>query len=238
MISPRPTPSASGGGSRRRSPAVATILPWVLRLAFLVDAGWWLVRTRQGLLPANDWYGALLAVLAGAATLAGLARGRPFESALLAAAVVATWCGVIQIVAAKTGLPLALIGNLRIPGLPADRAFSLWPPLLSAFIVLNSRGAARLVLRSWGNVPAPGFWTIGLACLLAEATGFNFNPAGFHGLQGWGWVAGSTLTTLVILVFTTPWLISKKPGTQCVRDTGPFVLWLGLNLLLAAARFL
>jgi hypothetical protein len=44
-----------------------------------------------------------------------------------------------------------------------------------------------------------------------------------------GWFAA----TVVILGFTTPWLINKRPGHHSAPDYQPLTLWLALNLIAA-----
>ena len=41
-------------------------------------------------------------------------------------------------------------------------------------------------------------------------------------------------TTLLLLAFTTPWLINKQPGKRRAADFHPLIAWTALNLFLAA----
>ncbi len=219
--------------------------------AFLLCAGIWLAVLCRGL-PPQGWLDALLLLLALAATVAGLTRDLPLQNALMAIALAAFVSGIIQIVNAKTGIPFGALSYTESSG---ARIFGLvpWPvPLLCAVAVLNSRGAARLILRRWPNLPSRGLWTIGLASLLAVATDLSLEPFAVEVRRFWSWrttpkqfawhtvpwpnyLAG-LIVTFLILVLAAPWLIDKRPVKNPPPNPYPFWLWLAVNLLLAVAN--
>lgn len=228
------------------------ILPWVFQGAFLLCAGAWIAWLGQGPSPGEQWLGGLALVLAVAATVAGLARNLPIENSIMAAVFVALISGLIQIVGVKTGIPFGPYVYTENLG---PRMFHLlpWPmPLLWVVIILNSRGVARLILRPGSKLPNPGLWTIGLTCVLAVVIDFNLEPFAVKVGRFWNWrtlpdvpawygapwvnFLGWIVAVFLVLAFTTPWLINKKPVKSQVPDYYPLSMWLTVNLLLVSAN--
>jgi hypothetical protein len=98
-----------------------------------------------------------------------------------------------------------------------------------------------------------GFWVIGLTCLLMVIFDFGLEPFATRVNHYWVWRApktvpawydapwvnflGLAVTALLILAFTTPWLINKnKSSDKTPVDFLPLGVWLSLNLLLAVGN--
>ncbi|HXD00543.1 MAG TPA: carotenoid biosynthesis protein, partial [Verrucomicrobiae bacterium] len=199
--------------------------------------------------PGAIWATALFPLLALAATLLALARTLPAQNVLAVAVIIALLSGIVEIINVKTGVPFGArtftddLGP-QILGLP-------WPlPFLSTAALLSSRGVARLILRPWRKTAKYGLWVIGLAALLTVIFDFNLEPFASAANSWWIWrmpksvpawqtapwvnFLGLAMTTLLILAFTTPWLINKSRTRSGPLDYHPLLLWLLLNLLPAA----
>ena len=193
------------------------------------------------------WLQGLLLVLALATTLFSLAGSLPAQNVLTAAALIMLISGVVQLINAKTGIPLgSCVYTERI----GPRLFGLlpWPvPLIWAVAILNSRGVARLILRPWRKMGKYGYWVIGLSCLLTVAFDVSLEPVASAINLYWLWEVpknlptwhgtpptnflGRTVTTLIILAFVTPWLIDKRLSRKAAPDYHPLVVWLVLIFL-------
>jgi uncharacterized membrane protein len=201
-------------------------------------------------LPGQDWPLGLLLALALASTIVSLARTLPAQNLFMAALLILGIGGGLQLLGATTGIPCGPVVYLDAMG---DKLFDALPwtaPFLWVVVLLNCRGVARLILRPWRKLRTYGFRVIGLTALLAVLMDFGLEPfatrvnhfwfwhtAGNHpGWCGTPWVnfLGWGVTALFILLFLTPWLISKKPVAH-PADFHPLVLWAALNLFLAAS---
>lgn len=181
-----------------------------------------------------------------------MARTLPAQNVLLAATLIAVISGIVETINAKTGIPfgpLVYTDNLG----PELFGALPWPiPLIWVVVILNSRGVARLILRPWRKMGKYGFWVIGLTSLLSVILDLGLEPFASRVNHYWIWhVPGNVLawynapwvnfvswatTTLLILAFTTPWLINKKHIKNAPPDYHPLILWLLLNLLLATGN--
>jgi putative membrane protein len=191
----------------------------------------------------------LLAFLA--ATVFATARTLPAQNVLAAVFLIALVSGIVETIGTKTGIPFGRfvytenMGRLLFRTLP-------WPvPLVWVVVILNSRGAARLILRPWRDASHYGYWTSGVTCLLAVFFDAALEPFA-HANRYWFWKNSETVpawygapwmnfaawaaVSLLILVLVLPWLINKKSGQQSPPDFSPLVLWLLLILLLTAAN--
>jgi uncharacterized membrane protein len=196
--------------------------------------------------PAAEIATALFPLLALAAALLALTRTLPTQNVLAVAAIIALLSGIVEIINVKTGVPFGartFTGDLgpQIFGLP-------WPlPFIWTAAILSSRGVARLILRPWRKTAKYGLWVIGLAALLTVIFDFSLEPFASAANSWWIWrmpksvpawqtapwvnFLGLAIITLLILAFTTPWLINKNRARSGPPDYHPLLLWLLLNLL-------
>ena len=190
----------------------------------------------------------VLLLLAVAATVCTLHQQLPLanvlQAAVLTGVIGAAACGFSSV----SGIPFGLIVFRGTAGVGEWNAIPCLIPLFWVVAILNSRGAARLMLRPWRRSRNYGFWLIGLTIgltLLFVAALEPFArarhlwlwlptrvPAVWHGASplvflGWAFV------TLLILAFITPMLIRKQPGQPPPTDTVPAVLWAGMVLWFA-----
>jgi uncharacterized membrane protein len=230
-------------------PAAARLLLFADILLFAFTAVW-LVSLWQPLLVVHAvWAEALFPVLVLAATLLGLARTLPTQNVLAVAALIAVLYGLVDIINIKTSIPF---GARVYTDALGPKFFGLvpWPlPFAWAAAILNSRGVARLILRPWRKTTKYGLWVIGLACGLTVVFDFNLEPFASIANPWWLWLMPKSVPawqsapwinflacaviTLLILAFTTPWLINKQRPRSSPPDYHPLVLWLLLNLLFA-----
>jgi uncharacterized membrane protein len=199
-----------------------------------------------------SWAEAVFLLLATATILLALARVLPAQNVLWAAAMIAAISGVVEGISVKTGIPFGArlytgdLGWELLGVLP-------WPvPLIWVAAILSSRGVARLILRPWRKMASYGFRVIGLTSLLTLVFDFNLEPFASTANAWWIWTApgaipvwyhdpwsnslGWTATTLIILGFTTPWLINKSQARRAPPDYHPLVVWLALLLVPATGN--
>ena len=199
---------------------------------------------------ASPWLGALFIVLAVATTLVALARQLPAQNVVLAAVLIVVIAGAAETLGALTAIPFGpyvyggQFGPLLFYPLP-------WAaPLLWVVAILNSRGVARLIMRPWRKTRAYGFWVIGITTALVVMLDFGLEPFATLVKHYWFWnptklalayygapgvnFFGWAVTTLLILAFATPSLISKKHGRQPAAYH-PLMVWLLLDLLFASS---
>jgi hypothetical protein len=122
-------------------------------------------------------------------------------------------------------------------------------PLLWIAVVFTARGVGRLILRPWRKVKSYGYWLIGCTSVLVAAFDFALEPFAWHVKHLWLWqptklalnwhgasllnFLGWGFAALLILMFITPSLIRKQPGSSSAPDYHPFALWLGALLIFA-----
>jgi uncharacterized membrane protein len=186
-------------------------------------------------------------------TLYALTWTLPAQNVISAAALIAFLSGLIEIIGAKTGVPFGPFFYTKNLG-PLFLGLLPWPiPLIWVVVILNSRGAARLILRPWRELSRYGFWSIGLTCALTVFFDLALEPFAASANHFWIWktpknvpawygapwisFAGLAAATLLLLAFATPWLINKKPVTNSPPDYFPLVIWSFLSLLLTVANF-
>ncbi len=198
------------------------------------------------MLPGIVWPEAFLPVFALAATLFALARSLPAQNVIAVAVIIALLTSIADIINIKTGVPFgarAFSEDLspQIFGLPWTMPF-IWTTA-----ILTSRGVARLILRPWRKTAKYGLWVIALAALLTVIFDFNLEPFASAANSWWIWrmpksvpawqtapwvnFLGLAMITVLILAFTTPWLINKNRTRSGPPDYHPLLLWLLLNLL-------
>jgi len=223
----------------------------VLLVLVLLSAAAWAAAC-LGALPEEHSGRIAVAVVLSATvtTLAATGCRLPLQNVLLAAAVIAFIGGAVQLLGAASGIPF---GPITYADAAGRRFLNLlpWPmPLVWVVLVLNARGVARLVLRPWRKTRTYGFRVIGLACALAVLFDLGLEPFACKVNRFWVWQTSAntpawhgapwvnfiawSLTTLLILAFATPALISKKP-VKHPPQYHPLIVWLVLNGLFAAA---
>jgi uncharacterized membrane protein len=205
-------------------------------------------------LRTSRWAEALLVLLAAASTLMSLCRELPAQNVVFAAVLIGLASGAAQAINAIAGVPFGPIeyypekaGHFLIAGLP-------WPiPVIWVVVLLNSRGVARLIMRSRRHSPHYGLWVMGLTAMLVVVFELSFQPYATQIKNYWSWkptklpsswyttpwtnFLGCSVVSLLILLFVTPVLINKSPR-QRPSYYYPVLVWelLGLLLLTATAH--
>jgi len=122
--------------------------------------------------------------------------------------------------------------------------------LLWVIAIFNSRGVARLALRPWRKMKNYGYALIAGTTVLALAFDLAIEPYAAQIRHFWFWqptkipvtwhgasplaFLGWTFATLIIMGFTTPFLIRKQPGGHSSPDYAPVALWIGAVIFCAA----
>ena len=244
-------------GVLKKIPLRATpFLGWGQRIHHLLFASFfaayiiaWLRLWLAPALFANArWPDGFLIVLGTSTTLASMTRRLPGQNVILASAIIGAIASGIETVGALTGIPFGpfvynyqVIGRELFPPLP-------WAiPLLWIFVILNTRGVARLILRPWRKIRAYGFYVIGLSALLVVLFDLGLEPFSARVKGFWFWnptklpftwygapvvnFLGWAMASVLILAFATPSLIDKKK-VKHPTDYQPLFLWVLFNLLL------
>lgn len=189
--------------------------------------------------------------LAAGASVAALHRQLPLQNVLPAALITALIGGIAHGLSSNPNIAIPF-GPVAFSAAAGPKIFNAIPwtiPLLWIVAIFNARGVARLTLRPWRKVKNYGFWLIGLTCALAVAFDFALEPFAWHVKHFWLWEPtkititwqGATLlnfigwafVSLLIMLFITPSLIRKQPGSRSAPDFHPLILWLGALLLFA-----
>jgi uncharacterized membrane protein len=185
----------------------------------------------------------LLLLLAACALVADAVRRLPVQSVFAALVLVAAPVALLYLITSATGLPFGKIvfAERMGPCLPAG--FPLALPLLWIVVFLASRGTGEMLLRPWRENRLYGWWLIGLTVVLMLVVDLGLEPFATRVHGFWNWAAqpgqgswfdsplmnfiGWMMTSLVVMVITTPFLISKKP---VVSEPGflPVLLWFGI----------
>ncbi len=152
----------------------------------------------------------------------------------------------------RTGIPFGRYLYSERAG-PRILGFVPWSvPLLWTYVILNVREVARLIVRPWPELPNRGLWTLGLTPVLVTITDFNLEPFAVGVGHFWEWPSRALLpawrtapwtnflgwfvTTSLLLVLVTLWLINKQPVKRPPPNPYPFWLWLAVNGFLVAAN--
>jgi uncharacterized membrane protein len=216
-------------------------------------AGWIVGETVFSASPDHsEWLPAALTIAAAAATLISLSRSLPWQSVLSAATMIGVIGGFVQAVGMLTGVPTGPFQYTTAAGPRFFGTLPWWIPVIWIIAVLNSRGTARLMLRSRRNTHNYGFWLIGVTIGLCLVFDFGlemfatmikgycvWSPSGFlparqtvppiHFLI-------QAISVLAVLVVVTPLLINKKP-VEFPPDCHPLLLWMLLNLVFLTGAF-
>jgi hypothetical protein len=246
MIRSGPIAKAPRASASRRRLAAAR---WICFGLFLAALAWVTAETlRAKPEPAHsNWPHALLLIAAAASTLVSLSRELPGQNVLLAAVVIGGLGSLLQAAGGWAALPIS--PRLTNPaGHGPHILFAWWIPLVWIVTLLNSRGAARLILRPARQTPTYGFRLLALTAALsllfvAGLETFAVNVGGSwlldHSRAGWIWrgippahFLAFPLAAVIILALATPALINKRP-VEFPPDYQPLITWTLLNLLFA-----
>lgn len=197
-------------------------------------------------------FDAILLLLALASTLTSLAGQLPAQNVLLATVVVAAIGGGIHAFGALSGIPFGPVTYTHENGLLLFKALPWYMPLVWVIVILNARGVARLILRPWRKLRVYGFWLIGITAFLTLIFVLGFEPFATKVRDYWIWsptklpvdwygtplsdFLGWIVTALLILGFSTPALMKKKPS-KSYPEYHPLVVWTAIQLLFATASF-
>lgn len=124
-----------------------------------------------------------------------------------------------------------------------------WPlPLIWIVVLFNARSVGRLIFRPWRKSRTYGFRVIAMTCALAFVFALALEPyaSAFchywlwrtdHSVMNWygaPWInfLGWVLVSLLILAFSTPFLLNKKPK-KSPPFYQPLIIWITLQLWLA-----
>jgi uncharacterized membrane protein len=154
-----------------------------------------------------------------------------------------------MVVGAMTGIPFGAIAYTEGAG---GRIFGTVPwalPLVWIVVLFNARSVGRLVFRPWRKSRTYGLRVIALTCGLAAVFALTFDPYGSKLNRYWLWRAkqsavewygapwinftGWLLVALLVMAFSTPFLLNKKPK-KSPPFYQPLVIWVTLQALFAA----
>jgi len=198
------------------------------------------------------WPDALLLLLVAATTLASLARRLPGQNVILASIIIVAIASGAHTVGALTAIPFGPF--LYADGIGPQLFYPLpWAvPVIWLVAILTSRGVGRLMLRPWRKTKNYGFWLMGVTTALVVLFDVGLEPFATRVRHLWFWAPthawlywyttpwvnflGWAAVAVLILAFTTPTLINKKPVKQ-PRDYKPLIVWLLLNALFVTAAF-
>lgn len=201
-------------------------------------------------LEVTGWLEGALIVSAAVSTLSAWSGRLPFQNALLAAVVVGLGGAFAQSVNALVSIPFGPLFYKAAAGARLLDLFPWWVPLVWGILLLNSRGAARMILRPWRKTRYYGFGLLALAAVLSLVLEAGFEPFAGRGKGCWVWgptrllgltwygmpavgLIGWFTTALVLLAFATPAMISKKPN-EPPPDYVSTAHWVLLDLLFVA----
>jgi uncharacterized membrane protein len=191
----------------------------------------------------------ILLALVLASTLVSLAGQLPAQNVALAAVIVAGMGGAIQLIGAFTGIPFGPITYSQETGFKLFGALPWFMPLLWVVVILNARGVARLILRPWRKLRVYGYWLIGITALLTLVFVLGLEPFATRVCHYWFWqptklpvdwfgtplsdFLGWAVTALLILGFSTPALMKKRPS-RSYPEYHPFIVWSAIQVVFIA----
>jgi putative membrane protein len=224
----------------------------VLLGAFLIGVGIMIARALARVpLPFPE--GILESVvlsLAFVTTLTSLSGQLPVQNVLLAAVIIGVIGGGIQLAGSLTGIPFGPVVYTHDAGPQLFSSMSWAVPFVWIVAILNARGVARLIMRPWRKLRIYGYWVIGLTAILALLFDSGLEPYATRFNHYWFWRStkmsinwygtpftnflGWVLTALLVLAFSTPSLMKKKPSKSKL-NYHPLVVWIAMNVLFIAA---
>jgi uncharacterized membrane protein len=191
----------------------------------------------------------IVIVLALASTLVSLAGQLPAQNVALAAVIVGILGGAVHVLGAFTGIPFGPINYAPESGVRLLGTAPWFMPLLWIIAILNARGVARLILRPWRKLRIYGYWLIGITTLLTLIFVLGMEPFATHARHYWFWGAtklsvdwygtplsdflGWVVAALLILAFSTPALMKKKPS-RSYPEYHPLIVWTAIQVLFIA----
>jgi uncharacterized membrane protein len=209
---------------------------------------WLNLWTRFPGIPSARWPDGVLLMLTAATILSSLARQLPAQNVILASSIIVFIAGTVQTFGALTAIPFGPYVYLPAIG---QRLFEPLPwtvPIVWLVAILCARGVARLMLRPWRKTRSYGFWLMGITATLVVLFDLGLEPFATQVKHFWFWsptraglywystpwvnFLGWAATALVILAFTTPSLINKRP-VKHPPDYHPLITWLLVNALFA-----
>ncbi len=202
--------------------AQPAFLPLVFLLLFGI--GWVVGMLFSSLTPSGlVVYFAFLLALSLIMAIVDLYKSLPAQNIISVVGLAIFVSVLIEIVNAKTRLPLGQSDWLNMFGPPLFHLLR-WPvPFIVITNLLNSRGVARLVMSSWRNRNNYGLLSFGLTALLMALS--NLGIEQFETVNLWFALGIHTLIAAVMLVVVTPWLIVKKPAPIPAPSFYPFLVW-------------
>jgi len=189
--------------------------------------------------------------LAAVASVAALTRQLPLQNVLPTALIAALIGGLAHGLSSNSNYSIPF-GPIAFSPAAGGKIFNFVPwtiPLLWVIAIFNARGVGRLILRPWRKVKNYGYWLIGLTAILATAFDLALEPYAWYVKHFWFWqrtkialtwegaallnFVGWAFVSLLIMMFATPSLIRKQPGSPSSPDFHPLALWLGALSLFA-----
>lgn len=234
-----------------RFAGLAPKVHWALFSLFLLQFAlvWSRLVLPKPIFGPARWPDGLLVVLSAATLLASLARQLPGQNVIMISVIIALIAGAVQSLGAWTAIPFGPYVYTEHIGQELFHPLPWAVPLVWITVILASRGVARLMLRPWRKSQTYGFRLMGLTTLLVVLFDVGLEPFATRIKHYWFWnptklrfewytapwinFFGWAVTTLLILVFVTPFLINKRPMAPPPPDYSPLVVWLLLLLLFA-----
>jgi uncharacterized membrane protein len=194
----------------------------------------------------------IILCLALASTLVSLTGQLPAQNVLLATVIAAIIGGGIHTLGAFSGIPFGPVLYTHESGPLLFNVLPWFMPLLWVTVLFNARSVARLILRPWRKLRVYGYWLIGITALLTLIFVFGLEPFATRLRHYWIWsltklpvdwygtplsnFLGWLVTALLILAFSTPALMKKRP-TKSHPEYHPLIIWITLQLLFIAGSF-
>ena len=241
--SPEPKP-AVGPGPRSEQEArlprffLQAFLVWSLAATAAVCAGW-------EPSPRWRWLELVLPVLGCLSALGSLARRLPLQNLLAIGSLILFLSAGLVACGARSHIPFGPIRYAENAGFMLFGQVPLALPFWWAAILVSSRETARLILRPWRHSRSHGFRVVSLAAGLAVVTDLNWEPFAVELRHLWQWdtnapafswysapwvnFLGWFVSGLILLGFSTPWFITKRPVHLAPR-LDPALIWCALNL--------
>lgn len=236
-------------GRKSESTGSLKIVQLPLLGLFVVAIGFLIARQFSSQPSPSGTLDSLALILALVTTLVSLGSQLPAQNIALAAVIIAAIGGGIHALNTLTGIPFGLVNYTQASGPRLFGALAWFVPLWWIVAILSSRGVVRLILRPWRKTRTYGFWLIGITTALALLLELAFEPFATRVRDYWIWspsklsvdwfgtplsdFLGWLVATLLILAFSTPALMKRKPA-KSGPDYYPLVVWLALNFLFIA----
>ncbi len=245
---PRPPTSSAKPFEQRLNQLVTWTATGLMLLSFLALV--WQILSSGTLVESNGWSCGLFLITATLSAALMQTHHSSGMKVILAAIIIGLGGGATHWVGATTNLPFGPIIFTEHSGPKIAGKVSWAMPWLWIIVVLNARGISRLILRPWRKTKTYGFWVIGLTTGLATLLAVALDPFATHTGHYWLWLPtrfpftwfnmpwsnalGWAVTTLLLLAFATPLLISRGSRTRKLPPNYQSLLIWGLLLGLGA----